>query len=151
MKLANCFGLVIALVLNVACNSTTSATAEESSPRLVTAAEFAAMPSSFDGREVTVRGYLGVQSRDLIIYPSKAAADQFNFYENAVFVYDTSPDRKLGLEGVDGPINCTNHYVELTGIGGILEARGINGIIDIKTIETFESDDFEGSGRRCYP
>lgn len=151
MKLANCFGLVIVLALNVACNSTMSATSGETGPQIVTSAEFAAKPSSFHGREVTVQGYVRASKPELIIYPSKAAADESKYFENAVFVYDTSPNLKLSLEEFKEPKNCTEHYVELTGTGGFFKGRGFSGIVYIKTIKTFENDAFEGTGQICYP
>ena len=118
---------------------------------ILTVSEFAVNPSDFAGKEVTIAGYLGVVSRSLVIYPNREEAERFNFQEGAVFVYDTSSNRQLGLEGVDSPFNCTRNYVSLTGIGGTLKGLNVDGVIEIKSITVFENDSFQGVGRICYP
>ncbi len=116
----------------------------------ITAAKFADNPEQYDSKKVVVRGYLAPAGRDLIVYPSKQEADESNYFENSVFVYDTSPDRILGFEGTEEDINCTQHYVELTGVAGLLKARGFYGIVEILEIRRFENAQFLGEGEVCF-
>lgn len=143
-------GLMALVAASAACSSTNTAKADEAGQDAISAAEFAANPKLFDDQEVSVRGYLGVYGRDLVIYPNESEAEKLSVWEDAVFVYDSSPDRFLGFEEVDSRINCTSHYVELIGVGGLLPGS-IYGILEIKSIYRFENSGYAGAGERCYP
>lgn len=112
---------------------------------------FASNPESFNEKRVKIRGYFAPLTGDLVIYPSKYDAENYNFDKNSVFVADTSPGKYLRLEGRDdGDISCTQHYVELTGLGGLLKARGFYGIVEILKIKKFKDDQFSDEGEICY-
>lgn len=144
---------IISIVVSqfiLSCQAHTYADNRSGSAQPITAAKFAENPEEYDSKQVLVRGYLAPAGRDLIVYPNKQEADASNYFENAVRVYDTSPGRVLGLEVIKDEINCTQHYVELTGVGGILKGRGFYGIVEILEIRRFENAQFVGEGEVCF-
>lgn len=144
-------GAIAFISIAASCSPSPSDNAKAALTGLISAPVFAANPEIYDGRDVTIEGYLAILNRDLILYPNKTEADEFNYFENIAFIYDSSPDRVLGLELRNGNTNCTSHYVQLSGVGGRLEALGIQGIIEIKSIVRFETNNFTGAGVQCYP
>jgi len=151
MKVKRYFVSIAIAFICIGCSSAATKGASSDWQGIVSTVDFSADPKSFDGKDVHIRGFLGILGRDLVIYPNKYEAEKFNFQKNSVFVYDSSPERFLGLEEVDGRLNCTGNYVELNGTGGLLKARSIYGIVEIKSITTFEDDEFDGDGQACYP
>ena len=141
--------IVVSLFI-LGCQAYTDAGNRPGSAQPITAAKFADNPEQYDSKQVVVRGFLAPAGRDLIVYPNKQEADASNYFENAVRVYDTSPCRVLGLEIINNEINCTQHYVELTGIGGILKRRDFYGVVEILEIRTFENAQFLGEGEVCF-
>jgi stage V sporulation protein SpoVS len=141
---------IVASMFILGCQAHTYADTKSGSVQPITAAKFAKNPEQYDSKQVVVRGFLAPAGRDLVLYPNKKEADESNYFENSVLVYDTSPDRILGFEGTEEDVNCTQHYVELTGVAGLLKARGFHGIVEILEIRRFESAQFSGKGEVCF-
>ena len=141
---------IAASLFVLGCQANTYADTKTGSIETIAAARFAENPGQYDSKRVVVRGFLAPAGRDLILYPNKMEADESNYFENSVFVYDTSPDRILGFEGTEENINCTQHYVELTGVVGLLKARGFHGIVEILEIRRFENAQFADEGEVCF-
>lgn len=142
------------LALGVGCQA--APPEESSSTNVLSVEEFARNAKAFDGREITIQGYLFPMSPDLALYindttPSVreapiAIVEDFELRQrktaenNGVYVNEASILEELG---------CTNRYAAVTGIAG-QSIREIRGIIKIASVRIYNDATFSEPGIACY-
>ncbi len=112
----------------------------------LTVKEYVAKKNRLDGKNVVIRGYL----RPLLPHMHIAETHIPKAHEPTAFVFDDTPDRRLGNPDDDEGYICADRYVELHGVSGKIDLFRIRGIAEVEAIYIFKDSSFSGEKELCY-
>lgn len=143
--------IILAVVITLAPGCASASKAKDGNAALteISLEEYYKNAKRYDGRKVTVRGHLVSQGEVLHLYESANRPLKVN--AATMLIWDSTPITEDGLFEVTYESHrCTDKYVKITGILGMIPLVDIFGMIEISEIRVFQNGKFHGIGELCY-